>query len=177
MRRGRLEHTLSGPSYQGPSGKRAVKVASIDSGTKEEGQTVGHLHTHGHRYTWTPPTHTHPHTPQSWTWVSGTQRNHQAPDIKMHTYPAVEGALLILDWECLEGRAGALWDDQRGETQIPRVLQKTPRGELRHTRGEADTPSLVLSTASQSGVSWLEGAGSKDPLEKPEKILGGRGYR
>lgn len=48
--------------------------------------------------------------------------------------------------------------------------------EHRHTLGEADTPSIVLSTVSESGVSWLEGAGSEEPLEKPERILGGVGY-
>lgn len=142
MPRGRLEHTLSGPIYQGPSGKRAVNVAGIgDKGRGTDSWTFAHTWSQIHVDA-TP--HTHPHTPQSWTWVSGTQRNHQAPDIKIHTYPAVEGALLILDWECLRGRAGALWDDQRGETQIPRVLQKTPRGSS-DTHGERQTHPHLFS--------------------------------
>ena len=40
-------------SLRGPSGKRAGGIASTDSGTKQEGQTVGQLHTRAHRHMWT----------------------------------------------------------------------------------------------------------------------------
>lgn len=65
-------------------------------------------------------------------------------------------------------------EDPRGKTQVPKVLQGDTQVEHRHTPGEPDTPSIVLWTVFQSGVSQLEGAGSKEPRETGEESGRGR---
>lgn len=69
----------------------------------------------------------------------------------------------ILDPKCLQGRAGAqlgdpLPGDPRDETQTPKVLPGDTPVERRHTLGEADTPSIVLSVSVWcvlAGRHWL----------------------
>lgn len=154
--------------------KEQVDIASIGSGTKQEGQTVGHLYIYGHRYTWT-LSHTH----QAWTCQAprGTAKP-QNPDIKINIYPAVERDSSHPGLGMPRGQGWCLcWVTLCRMTKgvrhrYPRYSRKTPRSS---TEGEADTASLVLLTVFQSGVSWLEGAGFKEPLEKQERTLGGAG--
>lgn len=129
---GRLSQ-LSGTFWE-----RAFGSAGIDSGTRQGGQVVGHLHMHGHRY-------------------MGAHVHSLAPGIQTHTCPAVEGHLSHSRLGCLRDKGWCRcwvargWSKgpplgQRGEAQIPSASQ----GE--QWPGE----SRPVPAASLNGVSgWL----------------------
>lgn len=105
-------------------------------------QMVRHLHSHGH-------THMGTLTHQAWVWVSGSQKGQEQ---RLALILLLRGMRPILDPKCLQGRAGAqlgdpLPGDPRDETQTPKALPGDTQVERRHTLGEADTPSIVLSVS------------------------------
>lgn len=96
---------------------------------------------------------------QAWIWVSGNQKDQK----QRLALLLLRGTNPVLDPKCLQGRAGARLgdpppDDPRDETQIPKALWGDTQAERRHTLGEADTPSIVLSVSVWcvlAGRGWL----------------------